>query len=109
MHLSKRSMFRSSLSLVKIQLPSSSQSLLKVRADFHSSQSARQFHGELSIFQTSRRPFISLLHKSVLKSTVIMRRNLTINSRRSVSVDEVRLRVCIDSQFALCPNDLCRV
>lgn len=82
------------------------QGLLQRRSNPHRLHSGSELQRKGLIIQNSSRKLIRLSNKRILEPIPVCLRNLATNPRLIVQVDMVHSGLGINSEFALCTNDL---
>lgn len=92
--------------LVEPDLRPRPQTLLQRTPDRHRPDRPAQLERQLRPIQTRGRELVRLRHEGLAEPSVIVRRNLPPDARVLAHLDQIRLRVSIDSDLALGAHNL---
>lgn len=92
--------------LVEFKLSSGPQSFLKRSADLDSRHSTAKLERQLLVVEHTLGELVALSHERRAKAIIVSLCNLTPNTIRLVVLDQVVRRVLVDSELAVCTDDL---
>ena len=95
--------------LIKPDLLPTNQTFLQCTPDPHGLNRTLQLHRQLPAIQTDGHKFIRFPNERVFKPLIIRRRELPPHSPLLIDIHQIHLRLHVDGQFALGPDNLGRI
>lgn len=91
--------------LVELDLLACNQALLQRATDANGSHGPLEAHRRRGVIQTAGCELVGLSDEGLAEPTVVVRRDFASNATRLIDVDQVRCRLCVNSEFACGAGD----
>lgn len=91
--------------LVELDLLACNQALLQRATDANGSHGSLEAHRRRDVIQTAGCELVGLSDEGLAEPAVVVRRDFASNATRLIDVDQVRCRLCVNSEFACGAGD----